>query len=127
VHDDGTGPALFVGGRFVANDSRDWYLAKWGLGGPDVTQPTLSVPTYVWTMDKLGSPPGEIVHFTVTASDCSDPSPTVVCVPPSGSLFPRGRTVVTCTATDASGNRSVSKFPVVVESEFLRDPSKVRR
>jgi hypothetical protein len=35
-------------------------------------------------------------------------------VPPSGSFFPRGTTLVTCTATDASGNQSTCQFPVTV-------------
>ena len=52
--------------------------------------------------------------FTVTASDCRDPAPSVVCAPPSGSFFPHGTTVVTVTATDAAGNRAVETFPVIV-------------
>ena len=63
--------------------------------------------------------PGEVVTFTVTASDCQDPAPGVVCVPPSGSFFPRGTTPVTCTATDASGNQAVSQFPVVVHDRYV--------
>jgi hypothetical protein len=37
-----------------------------------------------------------------------------VCVPPSGSFFPRGTTLVNCTATDATGNQSNCQFPVTV-------------
>ncbi|MSR64083.1 MAG: HYR domain-containing protein [Planctomycetes bacterium] len=40
--------------------------------------------------------------------------PAVLCIPPSGSLFPMGMTIVTCTATDASGNQSQCTFPVIV-------------
>jgi len=43
-----------------------------------------------------------------------DPAPSVVCMPPSGSFFPLGTTLVTCTATDASGNQTSTAFPVVV-------------
>jgi len=46
--------------------------------------------------------------------------PALVCVPPSGSFFPRGITRVTCTATDASGNQSSCVFPVTVELEARR-------
>ena len=42
------------------------------------------------------------------------PSPKVVCVPPSGSAFPVGTTVVTCTATDSSKNSSTCTFTVTV-------------
>jgi hypothetical protein len=71
-------------------------------------------------LDPWGSSPGEVVSFSVNASDEVDPSPTVVCVPPSGSFFPRGTTIVTCTATDASGNESSCEFPVTVAPKARR-------
>lgn len=40
---------------------------------------------------------------------------TVVCAPPSGSVFPGGSTVVTCTATDECGNSTNTTFSVTVE------------
>jgi hypothetical protein len=114
VYDDGGGPALYSGGYFPsAFDSGDSYLAKWGWL-PDETPPAISCPSSVLVGDDIGSPPGEVVTFSVTATDCRDPSPTVVCAPPSGSFFPRGRTLVTCTAADASGNQSTCQFPVTV-------------
>jgi hypothetical protein len=118
VHDDGGGPALYAGGDFSsALDSHDSYLAKWGC---DTTPPVLTCPSSVVVSDDLGSPPGESVSFTVTASDSHDPAPIVVCVPPSGSFFPRGTTLVTCTATDASGNQSTCQFPVSVALKARR-------
>jgi hypothetical protein len=72
----------------------------------DVTAPVLSCPPSVAALDDKAVA-GEIVTFAVMATDDTDPAPTVVCVPPSGSLFPRGTTLVTCTATVASGNSSV--------------------
>jgi hypothetical protein len=80
----------------------------------DTTAPTISCPPSVSVIDSKGGPFGDFAVFTVTASDDHDPSPSVVCVPPSGSFFPRGTTMVTCTATDASGNQSMCMFPVVV-------------
>ena len=47
-------------------------------------------------------------------TDSQDPSPTVTCAPPSGSMFAIGTTVVTCTARDANGNTSTGTFDVVV-------------
>ena len=41
-------------------------------------------------------------------------------MPPSGSLFPRGTTLVDCTATDASGNQSTGQFPVTVRAKARR-------
>ena len=77
---------------------------------------TLSFPPAVLVIDHLTTP-GEIVTFSVTATDDRDPSPVVVCVPPSGSLFPRGTTIVHCTATDAAGNQSSGQFPVTVQGK----------
>lgn len=67
-----------------------------------MTQPTLTCPPYVLVGDRIGSPAGAVVEFTVTAIDERDPSPCLVCVPPSGS-FPLGRTLVTWCVNDASG------------------------
>ena len=114
VFDDGGGPALHVGSYGHMYDSGDSYLAKWGC--LDTEAPTILHPTLVGAIDRLGTPPGEIVTFVVTATDDQDPSPDVVCVPPSGSLLPPGTTLVDCTATDASGNESTAQFPVVVRS-----------
>jgi HYR domain-containing protein len=38
----------------------------------------------------------------------------VKCNPPSGALFPLGKTTVNCTATDAAGNQSSGSFTVKV-------------
>jgi hypothetical protein len=116
-HDDGSGPALFAGGGFgSAFDSGDSYLAKWGCG--DRTPPVLSCPACVRVTDRLA--PGEVAYFSVTATDDQDPAPSVVSMPPSGSLFPPGTTLVTSTATDASGNRSTCQLPVVVQRPHPR-------
>ena len=52
----------------------------------------------------------------VSAVDAEDPTPSLVCVPPSGSLFPPGATTVTCIATDFAGNQSTCRFEVNVRS-----------
>jgi spore coat protein CotF len=56
-----------------------------------------------------------------TATDnCSVPS--VVCNPPSGSAFPVGTvTTVTCTATDASGNKATCSFTVSAFNVCIQD------
>jgi hypothetical protein len=101
VYDDGGGPALYAGGNFEnVTGHGDHDLAKWGC--VDRRAPVLSYPSSVVVLDRFIDGPGEVVTFTVTASDDIDPSPVVVCTPPSGSLFPPGTTQVVCTATDAS-------------------------
>jgi len=116
VFDDGlrSPPALSVGGFFTnALDSDDSFLALWqGWSCADVEAPMLLCPTSVM-VDDPGAP-GEVVTFEVTATDELDPAPIVVCIPPSGSTFPPGLTIVQCKATDASGNSAECSFPVVV-------------
>jgi len=110
---EANGPALYVGGTFTGvPDSGDSYAARWQ--GCDETAPTIAHLPEVFAADSLLGPPGEIVTFAVTASDSQDPAPALVCVPPSGSFFDRGTTIVTCTATDGAGNQTVSQFPVHV-------------
>jgi len=82
------------------------------VGTPaDITQPS-----------DAGACTGAIVTYTdPTATDNCDPSPTVVCVPASGSFFSVGTTTVTCTATDACGNASTSTFDVTVTATVAVD------
>jgi hypothetical protein len=111
-----TGPALIAGGSFSSPfDCVDAFIARW-QGCHDTSAPTLQCPPGFVVREEPGSPPGESVTFTVTASDEVDPSPTVVCVPPSGSIFPPGTTSVSCTATDASGNQATCAFDVTVRT-----------
>jgi hypothetical protein len=54
-----------------------------------------------------------VVTWTATSTDnCSLQS--LECSPPSGSVFPKGTTTVTCTATDAAGNTASCTFTVTV-------------
>jgi hypothetical protein len=122
------GPAGFSAGGAgeisIALDSSDIpYVAYADLGNfgkatvmkfaPDTTPPVLTVPADV-TLQATG-PDGAVHTFTASATDDTDPNPTVSCSPPSGSTFPLGTTTVTCTATDAAGNSSSASFKVTVE------------
>ncbi len=77
----------------------------------DTTAPTVTTPDQ--TIEATG-PTGAIAVFTPTATDAVDATPTVVCVPASGSAFPLGLTPVSCTATDDAGNTSNGSFNVTV-------------
>jgi len=80
----------------------------------DTTPPIVTVPADISTKEATGSG-GAVVTFSVTASDIVDPTPTIACVPASGSTFSLGTTTVTCTAKDAAGNISApSSFTVAV-------------
>ncbi|MFE6775590.1 HYR domain-containing protein [Streptomyces sp. NPDC057702] len=57
---------------------------------------------------------GVRITFPATAVDQVDGSLPVTCDPPSGSLFPVGRTAVTCTATDSAGNEGTGSATFTV-------------
>jgi hypothetical protein len=54
-----------------------------------------------------------VVNFTVTATGI--PTPTVTCVPPSGSTFPVGNTTVNCTASNGVPPDATCSFTVTVQ------------
>jgi len=76
----------------------------------------LSCPSSISVTDLPSNGPGEIVFYSVTAIDDLDPSPLMECLPPSGSLFPPGTTLVMCAAEDSSANLATCEFPVTVEA-----------
>jgi len=78
----------------------------------DTEAPALSVPADITVGNDAGIC-GAVVSFAPIASD-NCPGVTIVNVPASGSVFPVGTTVVTSTATDASGNAAQSTFNVTV-------------
>ncbi len=81
----------------------------------DTTPPVLTVPSTP-VFEAIQGPAGATVDFSglVSATDLVDPAPTVDCVPASGSLFPPGETIVSCTATDSFNNSSSGQFTVLV-------------
>lgn len=68
------------------------------------------------------SPGGATVRFSVVAADNCDSNVTVVCDPPSGTLFPIGTNTVVCTGTDKAGNVGRCTFPVIVTGDCKPDP-----
>src|SRR5947207_15779173 len=67
-----------------------------------------SVPPQIHCPDSIvqATDPGQCsatISFDATATDNCGPA-TVVCDPPSGSVFPKGPTIVTCVAKDGSEN-----------------------
>jgi hypothetical protein len=54
-----------------------------------------------------------VVNYNPGATD-NCPALSVVCVPPSGSVFPVGITTISCTATDAAGNIANATMKLVV-------------
>ena len=81
----------------------------------DAVPPVITGPDDI-TVDATG-PDGAIVNFVVTAEDDVDGTIIPDCTPSSGSIFPTGSNLVTCTATDSDGNEAttVSFFVRVVQ------------
>ncbi|SFS72276.1 HYR domain-containing protein [Marininema halotolerans] len=66
---------------------------------------------------ETNNPNGTVVTYPdPTVTDNCPGEITVTCSPASGSFFPLGMTMVTCTATDPSGNTATGTFIVVVTS-----------
>jgi hypothetical protein len=77
----------------------------------DTTPPQLTCPADMTVVANVAA--GAAVSYSVTAVDAVSAA-TVTCTPPSGSVFPEGVTLVTCTAVDAAGNQASCTFRVTV-------------
>ncbi len=74
----------------------------------DRTPPVITAPN---NMVRLSNGPSPITYDVTVIDDVGGVVP-INCIPPSGSIFPIGRTVVTCTATDATGNVATKSFTI---------------
>jgi hypothetical protein len=79
----------------------------------DVTPPTLS-GAHAKTVRAPRGAKRVRVTYAVTASDEVAGTVPVTCTPRSGSRFPIGRTIVRCSATDASANEQTARFTITV-------------
>jgi hypothetical protein len=78
----------------------------------DTIAPSLMLPANQ-TLE-AASAEGAAATFEATAKDIVDGEVAVTCTPTSGITFPLGASTVTCTATDAAGNKSDASFTVTV-------------
>jgi hypothetical protein len=82
---------------------------------PPVVDTTTNPPVPVGFCTEATSSAGAVVNYvTPTANDAVSGATSVVCTPPSGSLFVIGETPVTCVATDAAGNTGYGYFTIEV-------------
>jgi HYR domain len=96
----------------TSRDSWTGTLAVPGLDF-DVTPPTLAGAVSRTVVAPKGARRIR-VRYVVRAKDAADSAPRVVCTPPSGAFFRLGRTTVTCSATDSSGNSGRARFGITV-------------
>ena len=83
----------------------------------DTTPPTIATNGDLAV--EATSASGAVVTFPLPVAFDAVGILSVACVPPSGSVFPFGATVVTCTATDLSGLSSASTFTITVTPPTL--------
>jgi hypothetical protein len=84
----------------------------------DTIPPVLNVPTEV--IAQATSAAGAVVIYNVTATDNVGVTSGPDCSPSSGSQFPKGGSIVTCTASDAAGNTATAQFVVSVKDVILK-------
>ena len=81
----------------------------------DTTPPVISgVPSNI-TVEATGSSGAVVTWPAPTASDLVDATVVVTALPPSGSTFPLGITVVSLSTQDSRGNTSTASFQVTVQ------------
>ena len=97
-------------------------LSEWQILSADMVAPVIatSPDILVGTVNAGGE---TVTYSTPTATDDEDGPVTVLCTPPSGSVFPVGATTVVCTASDSSGNASATSFTVTVNDDTQGDMS----
>jgi hypothetical protein len=84
--------------------------------GPTVLLPTISCVGLSQSVCVKPGICGAIVTYGLPLVGGGVPPLTTTCVPPSGSFFPMGTTMVVCTVRDALGNTAMCSFPVTVYS-----------
>ncbi|HVZ73012.1 MAG TPA: PA14 domain-containing protein [Polyangia bacterium] len=119
--DHPSGSFFAVGTTLVTCTSTDHHgnttaPATFVVSVADNRPPVLSLPATI--VVPATSRLGARVTYHVTATDDTDPHPSVSCAPASGAQFPLGDTKVNCAATDATGNRSTGSFLVRVLVSF---------
>lgn len=82
------------------------------IPGDETAAPSLLLPEAM--VVNATSPSGAAVAYQASATDSQGNAIAVSCTPPSGSTFPIGITVVSCSATDHGGRTAHGEFPVTV-------------
>jgi hypothetical protein len=94
----------YVDGRSIAiNDLSDFF---------QIPGPVIQVPNTIYA--KATNASGDVITFSVTATDSTDGTVTPTVSPASGSVFPVGTNLVTATATDSLGYSATNTFMVIV-------------
>ena len=103
-----------ITGPLSGNRSITW-TGTLNVGGLtfDTTPPQIAGATSKVVKTRLAA--GARVSYSVNATDATDGPVPAACLPKSGSVFPVGRTTVTCTPVDGSGNTATARFAISVK------------
>jgi uncharacterized repeat protein (TIGR03803 family) len=98
----------------VRDASNQQSVCSFSVTVTDAQAPQINCPANLITNTVNAGDATVAVTFAIPIATDNCPGAAVVCVPASGSLFPRGTTTVSCTATDAASNRTSCSFTVRV-------------
>ena len=107
----GMGPLTGWNGASNANAMTTYTLNLTGVG---CASPVMSAPPADITVPAISGAGTPVTYTVPTATDFLDQALAVSCVPASGSTFPIGATVVTCSATDIASMTTSVTFNVTV-------------
>ncbi len=105
------GPYIVVGTATNATGTQDSHTFEVTVA--DTTPPLITCPADI--LAECTGPGGTVVTYPPIAASDACAGVVVVAVPPSGSVFPNGTTIVTVTATDGVGNVAVCQFNVTIQ------------
>ena len=88
--------------------------AQFSVTVQDTTPPTVTAPSGV-TVQPSGPTGATVTYPDASATDLVGVVSGPTCSPASGSVFPIGTSLVTCTASDRAGNTGTSSFSISVQ------------
>ncbi|MGS0684532.1 HYR domain-containing protein [Nakamurella sp. GG22] len=83
----------------------------------DTTAPEVHAPANLVVGNTSSTGASNVVYTGASATDLVSGNLAVTCTPASGSTFPLGVNTVTCTATDAAGNKGSATFTIEVQDQ----------
>ena len=116
--DSGSGYAAVANNAFGSATSQVATLTVF-----DSVPPTINCPSNITVTTR--DPSGEVVRYVAVATEACDSSLQIYCLPPSGTNYPVGTTVVTCTAFDSSHNTNTCSFLITVNLNDQTPPQLV--
>jgi hypothetical protein len=110
--------------RFATGGNLVTVLDNDGKVPSDTTPPVVGKHRNV-IVERGGNRPAWVPYAPPAATDAVDGALSAVCDPAPMAMMPKGKTKVTCSATDAAGNKATSTFQVTVRNPKSEGSAKV--